>query len=255
MIETSENLWVQIQGDGIHPGTISASDLAVVLSSLEKSVIPVVLVDHPGVRREDVFLGLVEVTSKSVGLGFRPSDRQLIVPAIEKWATAFDSGDFSDLPRECFDASTQLVRLAKDRRYRLGLGLNGTRLLQIHADTRISRDIKHLKGSTVLYGTLEDVGGLEPRIVLRLDDGRRLSVKVNKERATEIATRLYSRVGLSGVATWDRGEKSLMDFQVTGIEPYKETPIRKAIARVGELLSPYYADVSDVTRYVDEMRR
>ena len=78
-----------------------------------------------------------------------------------------------------------------------------------------------VSGETVIYGKVERVGGVEPRVRLRLSSHDSISCHLSESLARQVGGRLYEEIGLKGKATWDAGDYSLLYFHAEEVTPYK----------------------------------
>ena len=111
----------------------------------------------------------------------------------------------------------------------------------------------YIEGETTLYGTIQEVVGEEPHVLLHLIDGQRLTCAVSETIAQALAARLYSKVGLTGIAKWDMTDYSINAFQILEITEYQETPITEAFALLSEQCGRYFEGVNAID-YVSKLR-
>lgn len=114
--------------------------------------------------------------------------------------------------------------------------------------------ISRISGETTIYGELIRVGGATPHILVRTVEGRTQSFQVNFELAKELANRLYTVVGLVGIAEWRANDLSLVSFRVNEILDYQETAIAEAVAELSKIAKRYFDDIDDVSEYVKNLR-
>ena len=122
-------------------------------------------------------------------------------------------------------------------------------------DIRISDDY-YLIGETVIYGSIQRVGGAEPKISIKnsIDDST-LYCSASKEIAKQIGQNLYEEVGLKGIATWEKTTNQIIDFKVTEITKYKKHSITEGIKGLSNLIGKYWDDVDDVILEVSKLRQ
>lgn len=99
-----------------------------------------------------------------------------------------------------------------------------------------------IRGETQVYGVLERIGGADPRFTLRISANETLHGDLPQELAVELAPRLYSWVGLTGVAEWNPKTGDTESFRATGVLSYKGTPFRKAMDLLRQSVGEYWED-------------
>ena len=83
-------------------------------------------------------------------------------------------------------------------------------------------------GGSSLFGVVEDVGGVTPRIVLRIPPDERVTCEADEELCKKVGARLYEHVVLEGNATWDANTGELLAFQAERLGSYQDVPIAEA---------------------------
>jgi hypothetical protein len=70
----------------------------------------------------------------------------------------------------------------------------------------------------------------------------------------ELGGKLYTVVGLKGVAEWWAEDLSITRFLANEITDYRETPIAEAISRLRDAIGKYYRDIDDIEEYMAGLR-
>jgi hypothetical protein len=112
----------------------------------------------------------------------------------------------------------------------------------------------YLEGETILYGRIIRVGGVTPKVVLKITDKEAIHCDVTELLAKELGHRLYSWVGLKGKAVWNIEDYSMDSFKVDKVTEYQETSLSKGIAELSSLIGKYLKDKTDVIKTVSELR-
>ena len=144
-------------------------------------------------------------------------------------------------PRSRF-SSRYLLTPSRDRGFRVA----------VTPETRVDEGAR-IKGETAFSGYLERVGGATPRVVLRISDHDIIYAETSEEIAIELGTRLYSWVGVAGIAQWDIAGAVEM-FRVTSVLPYRDTKMRDAVQRLATAIGSYWEDEEDVLGTVRRYR-
>lgn len=109
---------------------------------------------------------------------------------------------------------------------------------------------------TTIYGRIVRVGGVDPRVAIEQSSGKTIYCRVKDEvLARKLGERLYYWAGLFGLATIDSDSLGILDFRVDGITQYDgSVTISEAFNQLKSLAGKYYEDVSDVQKYVSDLR-
>lgn len=103
-----------------------------------------------------------------------------------------------------------------------------------------------LRGETQIYGVLERVGGADPRFTLRVSEHEAIHGGLSEELAIALAPRLYSWVGMTGIAEWNPLTGDVEAFKATGALSYSGTPFRKAMDLLRQSVAEYLEDDDEV---------
>lgn len=253
---------VTINGENALPDNIRVKDLAEIMLSVESMILAVIEQDHPEIAREQIVVGLTNIRRGSTGLQFSVTPSNLALPAYVKVANSIHSGDYKPVPVTIIKPAKVIQDLAIKRGYQVDLGtLNGKRevIATIAADTVIE-PTQLVSGATTIYGELIRVGGTTPKVFLRLPDGRGLNCafigkkKVQRNVARELAPRIYSWVGLQGVAKWSAQDYILKEFSIESITEYQDVSIVSAMSELSKLVGRFFNPIDDVDRFVAEQR-
>lgn len=183
--------------------------------------------------------------------------------AMRRWREAVRSGDIDDLPKRAVDA-TRRVQALHARGYRPSLrepDRKGTAVPLPPLDIAPEASAGALlSGTTTLYGEVLRVGGDTPKVRIRplagdaaigcnLPPGDRgLAI------ARELGGRLYTTVGVRGVAQWDPATWTIQAFTIEDVTPYREAPLRESFRLLFEAAPHAWEDVEDVSAVIREMR-
>lgn len=249
---------VRLAGD-IKPESLSASDLGDLLKEVEKTLLPIVVRDNPTVAADEVFLSLVDIGHSSVGLRFTPSYHQYLIAALTVLTYSIVENSYSRLPSQSVQSLKEIADFSKKRNcaveFRDRVGTQPP-IAVITPDTEIPEvETVYLEGETTIYGKIFRVGGLDkPTVHIRLPENSTLVCNVKSDLAVELAHRLYSWVGLSGIARWRKEDRSIDHFRVEKITEYEDTEVSQAFNALSLTSSQYYIHVEDIVEYVNNIR-
>ena len=111
-----------------------------------------------------------------------------------------------------------------------------------------------IRGETVIYGRVERVGGVDPKVRVRLSEHEVVSCRLDEGLAIELGAHLYSEVGLRGQATWDAKDQSLAYFRVDEILPFENAGAATAAYALKEAAQGAYDVVKDVPGFIHGLR-
>lgn len=242
-------LELKLQGGGVIPQTLKAKELAKLAESLENALLHLVSRDNPEINKEHIFISLVEIKDQSAGLRFSPYLRDLLVAGFLTIASSIRTGDFENLPINTIKSLKPILQFAKKRNCNAEFRVNDNTYAVIHPDTAIEiPQSAYITGFTTIYPTVKRAGGVNPTIALLLPQSVDfLFVETSEEIAKKLGERLYTVVGLSGFAKWERESLKLVDFRIDKILDYQKASIRQSFERVGEVLGKHFDRHDDVS--------
>lgn len=101
------------------------------------------------------------------------------------------------------------------------------------------------KEETTIYGTLIQIGGRKPNIHLEIPGRSNLLIcDINESMAKELALKLYTEIGLSGIADRYINSTEIKRFKVVEILPYDPSSYDENINRLRELFGEIHTDLS-----------
>ena len=94
---------------------------------------------------------------------------------------------------------------------------------------------------TYLYGELVTIGGKEPNIHIDLPEyGKLMKCSASREIIRKLANRIYTVIGVSGIATYDLQTMELTGFVVEDILPYDESKRAECFEQLNMIVSKYF---------------
>ncbi|NJK80322.1 MAG: hypothetical protein HC914_10620 [Chloroflexaceae bacterium] len=253
-----DNEWpiieIRFTGEHIAPGRVRSSDIADLIISVEEMIASTVAQDNVELKKKDIAVGLAGIRSGSLGLVFVPYPPQPIFETLNKIAYSIGSKDFTVLPEDAQDAIRKIVGFVKKYRTSADFFVNIPNIsVRITDDLIVSSP--RISGVTVIYGQVLRIGNKKPTCRIKLLNEQIITCEIeSKELAQRLAQRLYRVVGLSGRAEWNAQTLKLEDFQIQGITGYQDTPVDQALKELAEVMAPYYKDIEDPDRFVEELR-
>lgn len=243
----------------MHPVTVPAHELADLLMGAEQAIASLAAQQFPELDPSTLIVGLTGVRDTSLALEFASNRPDIVAPAFQRLAAGVRARSCADFPSRSLAGLEVLASFSKRRKCKAQFwnpAVNATEPLAVmdedFGDAIPARP--RVRGETVIYGKVERVGGVEPKVRLRLTDGDWVSCALSEALARQVGGRLYEEVGLKGTATWDAGDFTLLYFHADELTPYEPIGASGAFQELRAVAAPYYADVGDVVAFVREHR-
>lgn len=258
MNDLHELMEIRFVGNDIFPETIRAKELADIISNTEDSLTNIIVKENPNISLDNLIIGLVSIGEGSAKLRFKSSIQAVTLSAFSLLSTSLANNDFTKLPSASINSLKNISDFTKKR--------NCVAEFRTHADspsplalitpsTEISiPESYYLEGETILYGRVERVGGVRPKIVLRITDKQTVHCDAGQDLAKEIGHKLYSWVGLLGKAKWNTEDYSLDSFRIEKVTEFHDTSLLKGTAELSSMVGRYLKDKSDVIKIVSDLR-
>lgn len=260
---TSE-IEIRLIGEDLTPEKISSRDIASLIAAFEQMIASVVARDNPAlaIDESDVVVGLASIRQGSYILEFATPYKPEVQSAYSIISDSIMNSDYVYLPSKSVEAIKSIRKITQ--KYKTDIQFwqkrdSLTPIATISGNTRIDVETPVISGKTTLYGIVIGVYGEDPpRARLRLTNGNVLSFRITRRNALEVARqlgqRLYTRVGVKGVADWDARDMSLLDFRIDEVTNYVPRPILESVADLRAIVGHYYGGVDDIDSLVAELR-
>ena len=176
-------------------------------------------------------VGLTDVKDASIGFAFTSNYRDVTLSTYEKLIAAVGNRLFRSLPGRSLEGLRTLTRFSREHRGHTQFWNSNVTspLLDLPPDYAI--DVpppEYQRGETTLYGKVERVGGVRPRVRLRLSRREVVYGDISEEQSRILGSRLYSDTALRGQATWDANDGSIVYFRVEEILDYERGSVAAA---------------------------
>ena len=247
---------ITLHRDDLSPAQLSASDLADLIKKIEALIIAETEYQNPRlISEQDIFISLIAVKSGSIDLTFQPNHNALISVVSEITRAIYNhkldtlSPDGYNKLRDLRDhlKKPQLYLRIHDRNY----------TAEITPDLSLD-DLPMIESPTVLYGELLQIGGKSPRAKMILGNGKGINCYFEKSQGRDLikqlASKIYTWVGLRGLAKLNPIDLSIRTFHVEGIADFEDYPADENMAVLKELLAPYYRDILNPDELVTDLR-
>ncbi|MBL0129277.1 MAG: hypothetical protein IPP83_17935 [Flavobacteriales bacterium] len=255
----NDQITVRLKGKNAHPDQVRAKELGLLLIELDNTIWGVVE-SEPNKKydRKEVFISLIDIKDNCVSLQFKANHiyAPVITGAYKRITEAIHTRDYTGIPKPAREGIKEIHNFTA-RNHVTAEFLNGTKKMLAKLDPRLALELPSdtcAKGSTTVYAEIQRVGGVDPKIALKLDDGPTLHCDISKDLAKTLSTRLYEVVALQGEAQWDV-DWNITSFKVTGyVDGFEEAPISESFAELKGLIGKYWDDV-DPDEAIADLRR
>ena len=234
------------------PETVASGDLAEILRLVERALVETARATNADLP-DAPMLSLVGITGRSNALACAVDPA--LLSAVSTVTRSIADSQFSILPPIAQRQLHELHKIAVRKHWSFGFDESGTVELTpalISPDVPIP-ELPIAQGETTVYGEILRVGGKRSRVQLRLISGGVLTAEVTRPLAKQLASQLYTEVGLVGEAVWDREDFQMVSFRVTRVLSYHETPITEAFQSLYDCGGDAWKGV-DPDNYVREVR-
>jgi len=201
-------------------------------------------------------IALVGIRRGSNALAFRLND--VLAPEYRDLTRCIKEREFGSVPRSQHVALLDLNKLLIHNGW--SVCIEGDETLGIQA-TEISphnpipslETRRFISGSTELFGQCIQVGGVSPKVRVKLADGKIIPAQTTMNTAKEVAMHLYEDVLVSGEATWDAESWAIVGFQLIALKSYDLPNPITAFQKLADLVGKSWEGV-DASAFVRELR-
>jgi hypothetical protein len=220
------------------PDSVHVRDAMELLAGIEKAAKALS-------QEADAGLALIEINTGSARYGLRKI--ALGAAATGMLTYALSSGDYDQLPsearvgiREALGAIRRIERTVEIRWNRD----DALPAVTIDGNTPVPSATATSTCQTVVYGTIETVGGKTPGVVIRSDGGAKFRVHTTAEQAKVLGNRLYQPVRVTGVAEYRVEDLSVTAFEAAEIEPFERVSFAAAMGELRGALADAWGEGS-----------
>lgn len=254
-----EQLDFKIIGENIHPSSLRAKDTTELIASFENSIVSYILNSDRSISEEDLIIGLVDVNEGSARFSFSASKPEIILAAFLVVSSAISSGDYAKLPSNSINSLKKISDFTKRRNCSVEFALSSELdkpTARITAETIINIPESHyVSGETSLIGRIERVGGVKPKVTIRMADDLLLYCEIDEHFAKTLGQNLYKEVAFKGTAKWLLEDNTIVSFDIHEILSYKNSSIKDGIDELSHLIGRYWSDTKDVVSTVTKLRQ
>ncbi|RYD21742.1 MAG: hypothetical protein EOP88_10350 [Verrucomicrobiaceae bacterium] len=221
----NEFLSIRFTGGGVAPDNTRCKELASVIAATE-SLLSAMWADHDDA--DPVFLSLVSLEHQSIGLKFAAFQMALALALWQDLAVVINTGRFDKMPAKARVHLAEISSFVKRRGCTAILGSSQTESLASFDSSLALPQNLSFKGDSSLVGEVIGVGGISPKVKLKLGTGRSISCETSEVIAKELGHRLYETVHCFGTATWDNETLEVLKFQIREVGEFKRVKVSRA---------------------------
>lgn len=251
----SSHIELKIDGEGVSPETVSWADLREIVSGMHAAILATA--SEAGVPKAKVRFSLVDITEGSDTLTFA-TDKGTHRSA-QRIVSAIQSRDESGLNSEAIEGVQRAWKRLHKNHWSLQVARNGkesTRATIVPELQPFDPPERAIGGKTKLLVQVIRVGGESPTARVQVAGGKAFTANiVNRNVASQLATKLYHTIQVSADVTWDLDRNEILRAKITGVEPYDlgEAKPLEALQRLGELSQGFW-DTINPTDFMNDIR-
>ena len=228
-----EHISLRFVGNGVAPVTTRCRELAAIISATEDLIAAMseqVREDWDEEREdgEGMPVCLVSVEDRSLGLRFTAFQMALALSTWGHIAAIINTGRFEQLNPKATASLGEIISFVKKKGCRALLGdTTNDSLAVFDSNLSLPAEFK-FKGRSSLIGEVVRVGGVEPKVGLRLASGKTLTCETTESIAMELGHRLYDIVSCKGTATWDYAKGEVLKFRIDEVGSFRQVTSSQA---------------------------
>ncbi len=256
-VDTIDPLFtIRLTGEGVRPHLIPASDLAELLVAAEQTVLALAGREHPDAA-DELVVGLTKVEDASISFAFTSTHPGIALAIYTELVTSVENRLFKSLPARSLEGLRTLTGFAREHmgHTQFWNGQGSQPLLDLAPDYAIGvPPPEYQRGETTLYGKIERVGGVRPRVRLRVSQREVVYGDISEEQSRILGAKLYSDTALRGQATWDANDGSVVYFRVEEILDFERGSVQSAFDELREASGKAFDEIEDVDLFATRIR-
>lgn len=248
-------LKLRFVGDDMNPEKISSNQFAKLITAYENALLYYIEKKHPS-KRDIAFISVVRIKDESESIFFKPSIEEELFEAANEINYSISHNTITKLPFKTVQQLEEIQKFVYSKNCVAELnGYENIESARITPTTnlKINRYF-FVKGQTTVYGKLIRLGGAKPLVRIELDDGKAISFETTEKNARELASHLYKRIGIKGMAKWKKENYELMELKPQEFIKLNDRTLTEKMNGLAELLKPYWNNIEDPDEYVSALR-
>jgi hypothetical protein len=119
-------------------------------------------------------------------------------------------------------------------------------------------DLPHsifVTGKTTMLGVCVNSGGKSPRLDFQPDGSRRtFHLHVPFDVAKNAGKKLYERVAIRGMATWNSLNWEVVKFEFEALMPYEKGEIKEGLRKLHKIIGEDFSNIGDSGEWLEKVR-
>lgn len=245
---------IRLTGDGVRPTRIAAGELATLIIAAEKMILEIARRNNAG-SPDEIVITLNPILDQSIGFAFASTHAEMVRDAFQEAVNAIKHNQFDNLPAKSLEGLNALARFSREKQgHTLFLdGSSDTAILDLPPEFVVAAP-EYISGETTIYGRVERVGGVQPKVRIRTTTGDVIFGDVTESLCRTLATHLYTTVALRGQATWDIRDWTIADFKVLEVLPYEPSTFSEALKELHAATGGAFDHIEDVDAFALAIR-
>ena len=235
---------ISITGENVNPKSFSFRKLSDILEKYVDILFTIAKEKNPEIKDKSADFSLYQIKMGSCHLIMNDSLGFGMETCQEDFAFAIENNSFEALPASVSTKTRDLAKILNSKDLALSLFLPTGKTIQFLPETFIDEKAEYYD-QTIIYGWLFQLGGIDPNIHLRLTGSdEKLICKVTEDQARSLASRLYTEIGVSGMAKRNIQTMKITDFTVEDILPYDTSDYEETVKDLTEAFSKIKTDMT-----------
>lgn len=250
-----KNLKLRFIGEDMNPESVSANQFAKLISAYENALLSYIEKKHPN-KKDIAFISVVDVKNESESIFFTTNSEDVIFEAANDINHSISNNTLTKLPFKTVEYLSEIQKFVTARN--CVAELNGYDKIESakitpSTDLRINRYF-FIKGHTTVYGKLIRLGGAKPLVRIELDNGNAISFETSESNARELATHLYKRIGIKGMAKWKKENNELVELRPKEFIKLNDNTLADKMNNLSKHLKPYWDEIENPDEYLLSLR-
>lgn len=251
IVNQEETLEIRLTGEGMKPTKLKASEVAELISAYENALLRVIERTNPEINLDKVTISLVDIQENSSHFLFVTNVKSAVFAAAAAINVALTAETTEKLPYKTVESLHEIWKFTRKKGCATtfsGAGMPSAIIVPTKP-IEITKEF-FFESETTIYGTIERVGGAEPKVRIRLDDEQVLYLIIDEAKAKRLAGRLYESIALKGTAKWRKDDRRLEGFTIEEILHFDEGTVVTSLKELGVAIGTHWDKIRDTDAFL-----
>lgn len=216
---------LRFTGNGVAPSNTRCRDVAALVKAVEQLVGALTeSQDEDDDIPDDNPVYVLSIEDASLGFKFLAGYMAIALAGWDDLASVLRSNRIDLLEPKIRQPLEEIVSFVK--RKNCNLELSDSRHNSVMAEITPAIQFPEaykLRSKTTILGEVVRVGGSDPKVGLRLANGKVVSCETTEDVAKELGHRLYELVSCRGYAVWDVASNNILKFRIHSVKPFRQS--------------------------------